>query len=674
MPHGHALAGGRNDRAASQEEAGRHDIELQPLFATQAQRPGHVRRLHIAEGQGQPLEIVADRLDGHAVLVRDARPVRGVDRQDDVLLVQHLVVLEVVHQGHGRHLGIRGQEDGRARRSMRRTGAQHLDQVGQRQAVLARLVGQDLGAAHPGPHQHDQAAAQDQGHPGAVGNLQQVGGQEDRVDEAERHQRQQDGPHRPLPLVAHHGEGHQGVDHHGAGHRHPIGRRQIVRRLEGHQDEQHPHHQQAVDRGHIDLAGLGLGGVADVQARQQAELDRLLRDRESAGDHRLAGDHRGRRGQDQHRPIDQLRHHVPEGVVGGAGMSQQEGALAQVVQRQAGQDGEQPTLADRRLAEMTHVRIEGLGPRHGQEDAAQDDEAEEAVLEKQLNSIVRRQGAQDGDVVEDMHDAQQAQAQEPAQGDRAEKPRQPGRAPRLHHEQGDQYARRQGQDKGVQPAVQARRLLQALNGRQHGDGGGDDPVAVEQGRAAQPQDEQPGAAAADGVLGQGHQGQGAALALVVGPHQEHDVFERHHDHQGPEGQGHHADDGQVAADAFLSVGDGLAQGVDGAGADVAENHADGAQNEGAVSGLAAALALAVAMIAARAAGGRRNLGVCGFGSCSGRRGSAPAGRIPDHAIPPVARRRAHQERRGFSPFPSAVQSRAGSGRAAEDRMRRSSLA
>ena len=39
---------------------------------------------------------------------------------------------------------------------------------------------------------------------------------------------------------------------------------------------QHADHQQAIDRRHEDLAGLGLAGAADVDAREQAQLHRLL--------------------------------------------------------------------------------------------------------------------------------------------------------------------------------------------------------------------------------------------------------------------------------------------------------------------------------------------------------------------------------------------------------------
>ena len=81
------------------------------------------------------------------------------------------------------------------------------------------------------------------------------------------------------------------------------------------------------------------------------------------------------------------------------------------------------------------------------------------------------------------------------------------------------------------------------------------------------------------VLGQGHQRQDAAFALVVGPHDDRGVFHRHHDDQRPQHQGNHADHrlrGQRVRGRRLQA---LAEGVKRAGADVAEHHAHGAKRQ-----------------------------------------------------------------------------------------------
>ena len=77
---------------------------------------------------------------------------------------------------------------------------------------------------------------------------------------------------------------------------------------------------------------------------------------------------------------------------------------------------------------MTHVGIQGLGPGHGQEDAAQDDEAEKAVIDQKQHAVVRRQGPEDRGVVENVPDAETGEDQEPDQGQRPEIPRHAGGA------------------------------------------------------------------------------------------------------------------------------------------------------------------------------------------------------------------------------------------------------
>jgi len=61
-----------------------------------------------------------------------------------------------------------------------------------------------------------------------------------------------------------------------------------------------------------------------------------LGDREGAGDNGLTGDNGGKGRKDQQGPVDKLWHHVPEGIVHGGRIGQQEGALTQIVQRQTG--------------------------------------------------------------------------------------------------------------------------------------------------------------------------------------------------------------------------------------------------------------------------------------------------------------------------------------------------
>ena len=135
--HSGIRSDGRADRAAAQEEGRRHDVELEALLAQQARgRAGCSASPCSRSVIRDPPEVAAGRLDADPVRRADARRVRGPDRQDDVLLVQDLVVLEVVQE--------RRRARGRARWSgtprCPSPGAaallQHADELGERHVVL----------------------------------------------------------------------------------------------------------------------------------------------------------------------------------------------------------------------------------------------------------------------------------------------------------------------------------------------------------------------------------------------------------------------------------------------------------------------------------------------------------------------------------------------------------
>ena len=358
--------------------------------------------------------------------------------------------------------------------------------------------------------------------------LEQVGGHEHQIDGTEHGHSRDRLPQRPLPHISDDVEEQQRVDEHRARHRNAIGRRQVRRRLEQEQQQQHPDHQEGVHLRHIDLPGLGLAGAADIDAREQAQLHCLLGHRERAGDHGLAGDHSRRRRQQQHRPVGNLRDHVEEGVQPGLRIRQHQRALAQIVQNQRRQHQDYPGRADGSLPEVAHIRIEGLGARHGQEHAAQDDEAQEPVVGQKDSTVVRRQCPEDREVVKDVINAQRGQRQEPQRCDRPEVAGHAGRAPRLHQKQRNQNSRRNRQHVGRKGGAHAGCFADTFDRRQNGHRRRDNAVAVEQRRAdhAQNKDHR-GPATGTDPLRQRHQGQGSTLALVVGPHQEHDVLDGH---------------------------------------------------------------------------------------------------------------------------------------------------
>src|SRR5579863_2851793 len=116
--------------------------------------------------------------------------------------------------------------------------------------------------------------------------------------------------------------------------------------------------------------------------------------------------------------------------------------------------------------------------------------------------------------------------------------------------------------------------LDALDRAQHGDGRGDDAVAVEQRGAHQADDHHygvppalPGALRAD----QRQQCEDAALAVIVGTHDEDRVLDRDDDDQRPEDQRDHTEHrfGRDGACGARGLGGGVER-IEGAGADVAE--------------------------------------------------------------------------------------------------------
>ena len=97
------------------------------------------------------------------------------------------------------------------------------------------------------------------------------------------------------------------------------------------------------------------------------------------GDRRLRGDDGGRGGQHHHQRQQRLRHQRVHGRCGAAAQSQQQRALAKVVEHQRRPDQREPGHAHRLLAEMTHVRIQRLAAGHRQEHAADDGQRDRGV-------------------------------------------------------------------------------------------------------------------------------------------------------------------------------------------------------------------------------------------------------------------------------------------------------
>ena len=312
--------------------------------------------------------------------------------------------------------------------------------------------------------------------------------------------------------------------------------------------------------------------------------------REHAGDDRLRGDDGGE-GREHHENDDVvLRHQLEEDLMHDSGILDDERALAEIVEQQARHDEAQPADADRFAAKMAHVGIQGFGAGDGQHDRAEGPENAKALVGDEIVGVDRIDGRQDGRVLDHLPDAENAQHQEPDQHHRSEQAADIGGAAGLQHEQGDEDDQRQRQDIRRQGGLGRG---QALDGAHHGDGGCDDRVAVEQG---QPDHRQHHDRLADllclAVQPAGRerrQRQNAAFALVVGAHDQHDVFDGDGQRHRPEQHREHAQHMLARRRHSAAMEEGLAQRIERAGADIAEHDTERPQNQGRAHGMGGVL-------------------------------------------------------------------------------------
>ena len=278
---------------------------------------------------------------------------------------------------------------------------------------------------------------------------------------------------------------------------------------------------------------------------------------------------------------------------------------------------------------MPHVGIERLGPGHRQHHAAQRDEGDEAVGREELQRVERIDRREDdGRVGSQVHHAKHREHAEIGQHHRSEQLAHTVRPARLDREQGEQNRDRGRHDPRLEAGDD---VLEPLGRRKHRDRRGDHAVAIEQrGGEDAEQDQRAGPGLGRrGALDQRQQREAATLAAIIGAHDGDDIFDRHHHHHRPEDEAQHPVDViNIGRDAGRAVvrGEGFAEGIERAGADIAEHDSDRADRKRQGG---AGMAVAVAMIR----GGSGTGGVVGGGSC----GAAHSNRIS--RIPPVLPKR-----------------------------------
>ena len=260
-----------------------------------------------------------------------------------------------------------------------------------------------------------------------------------------------------------------------------------------------------------------------------------------------------------------------------SGCVEHEGALSEVVEDERGEDERDPGRDDGLAAEVAEVGVKRLGPRDGEEDRAEDDEADRAVFDQEGRGPCRAEGPQDGRVVDHGEHAERAEREEPDRRDRAEEQGDGGGAAPLHGEEDRDDDDRDRQHPGLE---RGRDELDAFDGREDRDRGRDHRVAREERGAGERQQEDRDRPPPDGEARKRVEREHAAFAPVVGAQEHHDVLDRDDQDERPDeereepqhlGFGHAA---VAARDAH-----GLAEGVDRAGPDVAVDDADRAEGE-----------------------------------------------------------------------------------------------
>ena len=492
--------------------------------------------------------------------------------------MQHLVVLQIVQQGirHGARIG--SQKHRRAFHACRRAHEHRLQEAPQVDGILAQLLAKQAPPLLPGQHQHEDGRTNRQREPAPLHELQQIGSPEREIHHEEEAGGQHTQPQRVLPAMADDIEGQDGRDQHIGANRDPVGRRQVAGRLEHHHRQDDGHEQAPVHKRHVDLARRLHIGMANLQARQVAQLDHLLGDRESAGDQGLRSDHRGQgcqRHQGQQGPF---RRHHEERILHRLRLRQQQRTLPEVVQDQGRHDHHEPGQPDRLLAEVPQVGIQRLSPGHTQHHRTQDDEGRARLVDNETHRIVGADGPQHGRVLHDMADSQRPQNEEPQECDRPEEFADARSAALLHKEQQEQNHQRDGNHVF---AEMRGHHLHAFHGRQHGNGGRDDAIAIKEASTEDAQQQQHLAQFRLVLHRLGCQRQHrhqAAFAVVVGAQHQQHVLDRDDDRQRPDKDRQDAVD-VLRRERHMAGTEDLLDGVQDTGSDVAIDNADGAKRE-----------------------------------------------------------------------------------------------
>ena len=493
-------------------------------------------------------------------------------------------MLDIVKQRRRNPVRLRRHEDGRPGHA-RGTVLGRLCKDFDWQCDFGHTLAHQLAAARPRGQQCERNQADDKREPTPLRHLHQVRCEIRPVDDQEQQHDRHGEPPLPFPHADQQNAHQERVDRDRAGHCNAVSAGQIGRVLEGQHEDDDGDHQRPVDDRDIDLTRFGFARMPNGEARHEAQLHRLMRDRERAGDHCLAGDERGDRGEQHQRqpPFlageqeERITHHLG-GLLGRETGNHR--ALPEIIEQQARHDEAEPGKAHRAPAEMAHIGIQRFRSRHGQHHRAQCEERDEPVTDEKLDRVIRVERPQDVGILGNLVQAETCDYGEIDDHHRGEKRAHFCRPAALQNEQKDQQNKRNRNDQRVQPVIDDG---QTFHRRQHRNRRRNHAVPVEQRcRENAKQDHQPAISRLPDMPGQqGNECEAAPLPLVIGAHQDRDVLDRDDQQHRPENKADDTQDVQPIDGDRVIVGlaESLAKGVEWTGADIAEHDTDGADGE-----------------------------------------------------------------------------------------------
>ena len=488
-------------------------------------------------------------------------------------------MLQVVEERRRDPLRDPVHEDRRAADARRRAALDVLEEDVDRERRLAQAPGEDLTPPLPRRHDRVDEEGDDERDPSAVPDLHDVRPEEGEVDDEERDRDRERHGLRDLPGLAGVDVEEDRRDPHRRRHRDAVGCRERAGALEREDEPDAGDGEGPVDRRQVDLPDLLLGRVGDLQARHVAELDRLPRQREGPRDDGLGGDHGGRRREEDEGEEAPLRREAEQRVGRRRRVRQEERPLPEVVEEERGEDEGEPADADRPGPEVPHVGVERLASRDDEEDRAEQQEADDAVVGEEADGVRRVDGGEDPRRVEDVRDAEHREDDEPDEHHRPEDRADARRPLLLDQEEDDEDDDDDRLDVGLE---RRRDDLEPLDGGEDRDGRRDDAVAVQERGAEEPErneDEVPGAPGRRRRPQERHQREDAPLTPVVGPEDDREVLDRDRQDEGPEDQGEDPEDVLGRGRDRVVPREALPERVEGARPDVAEDDAEGAERQ-----------------------------------------------------------------------------------------------